>query len=45
MKKTYEEPRLLIDLFPGQDVIVCSWGEDPEDPDDPIFNSNGHDDA
>ena len=27
MKKTYEEPEIVIELFSGEDVIVCSdWG-------------------
>ena len=41
MKKTYEEPELIIKFFPGTDVIVCSdpWGGgggEIIDPDDPI---------
>ena len=33
MKKPYKEPRIIIERFPDEDVIVCSgfdWGEDPE---------------
>ena len=27
MKKEYKEPKIVIELFPGQDVIACSdWG-------------------
>ena len=32
MKKLYEEPLIVIERFPDQDVIVCSIIEDPEDP-------------
>ena len=46
MKKPYEEPRIIIELFLDADVIVCSIGDDYEDPDDPIFgNRAGSDDA
>ncbi len=41
MKREYEEPVIIIQRFPDQDVIVCSWGENPDDPDEPIFNSVG----
>ena len=36
MKKPYEDPLIVIELFPCDDVIVCSVGTDPEDPDEPI---------
>lgn len=39
MKKEYEEPILIIEHFPNDDDIIAAssiWGEDPEDPDDPI---------
>ena len=47
MKKEYEEPIIIIELFPGQDIIVCSMGTNPEDPgDDPItFDSIGGEDS
>ena len=31
MKKTYTKPKLVIECFPGMDVIVCSSGENPGD--------------
>ena len=41
MKKQYEKPKIIIELFSEQDVIVCSWGENPEDPGDDIITGNG----
>lgn len=43
MKKPYEAPELVIELFTGRDVIVCSWGEElPGDDDlDPIIIDPG----
>ncbi len=42
MKKTYDEPEILIELFPGQDVITGSGfggggGNNDDNPDDPII--------
>lgn len=41
MKKPYEEPEVVIELFPGEDVIICSIIEEPEDPDPIVINSTG----
>ena len=44
MKREYEEPQIVIELFQDQDVIVCSdySGEIPGDGDEPIFGGNGY---
>ena len=40
MKKPYEDPEIIIEFFPAEDVIVCSWGGEGggDEPDDPIID-------
>ena len=48
MKKPYEEPEIVVERFPEEDVISCSITTDPEYPDDPepgIVFSTGANDA
>lgn len=41
MKKVYEEPKLIIELFPGQDIVTFSGGGYGGDEDDePIIINN-----
>ena len=45
MKKDYEKPKIIIEFFPGQDIITFSGGDNPEYPEDPIIvTSTGADD-
>lgn len=41
MKKPYEEPVLIIELFEGPDIIAFSGGEGGDDEEDPIIIING----
>lgn len=48
MKKTYEEPRIIIELFTGQDIIAFSFSENPEDgsnrgPGNSVYSQAGDD--
>ncbi len=48
MKKPYEEPEIVVERFPEEDVISCSITTDPEDPgDDPepgiVFRTGAND--
>ena len=38
MKKPYEEPLVIIELFPEQDIVTFSGGTTPEDPEDPVID-------
>ncbi len=48
MKELYEKPKIIIELFYGQDIVTFSGDINPEDPDpgdDPIITSSGLNDA
>lgn len=42
MKKPYEEPVLVIELFEGPDIIAFSWGGGGGYEDDPIIINGGN---
>ncbi len=46
MKKTYEEPKIIIELFPGQDIVTFSGGSGGGSDDPPFPNGRvGSNDA
>ena len=40
MKKPYEDPVLIIEIFPGPDIIAFSGGEGGEDDPPVIFDDD-----